>query len=167
MNIVFLCLGGNLGNREANLSLAIAEIKQQCGKISAQSSIYQTEAWGSSSQLKYLNQVIQIQTAYSPEQLLKTLLSIEKSFGRERISNQNADRTIDIDILFFNDEIIETNILQIPHPRLHLRNFVLQPLKSINEDFFHPKLKKTIKELALQCTDSLKVTLFKKNNIFF
>ncbi len=160
MNIVFLCLGGNIGNREVNLSSAIAKITQLCGKILAQSSIYQTEAWGSSSQLKYLNQVIQIQTAYSPEQLLKTLLLIEKSLGRERISNQNADRTIDIDILFFNDEIIETNSLQIPHPRLHLRNFVLQPLKSINEDFFHPKLKKTIKELTLQCTDSLKVTLF-------
>lgn len=160
MNIVFLCLGGNLGNREANLAKATAKITQQCGKILAKSSIYQTQAWGSTSQLKYLNQVIQIQTAYSPEQLLKTLLSIEKSLGRERISNQNGDRTIDIDILFFNDEVIETYNLQIPHPRLHLRNFVLQPLKSINEDFFHPIFKKTIKELALQCTDSLKVTLF-------
>ena len=167
MNIVFLCLGGNLGNREANLSTSMAKISQLCGKIKYQSSIYETEAWGSSSQLKYLNQVIQIQTTYLPEQLLNMLLQIEKSLGRERNNSQNADRTMDIDILFFNDEIIETNTLQIPHPRLHLRNFVLQPLKNINEDFFHPKLKKTIKQLSLQCNDTSKVSIFKKNNIFF
>jgi 2-amino-4-hydroxy-6-hydroxymethyldihydropteridine diphosphokinase len=163
MNEVFLCLGGNIGNREVNLSTAILKIGALCGQVIAKSSIYETDAWGSSSSLKYLNQVIQIRTNLSSQKLLQTLLDIESSLGRQRTENQNADRTIDIDILFFNDEVIESDILNIPHPRLHLRYFVLIPMAEINEGYIHPILNKTIKQLALQCADTLKVNMFIKN----
>ncbi|MDX2173716.1 MAG: 2-amino-4-hydroxy-6-hydroxymethyldihydropteridine diphosphokinase [Bacteroidota bacterium] len=167
MNVVFLCLGGNIGNREGNLNLAISKISQMCGRIISSSSIYETDAWGSYSSLKYLNQVVQIHTKMDANELLKTLLNIEIELGRQRTSNQNADRIIDIDILFFNDEIINLPHIQIPHPRLHLRNFVLKPFSEINEAFLHPQLKKNIKELLLECPDSLTLSLFKKKIVFF
>jgi len=154
MNVVYLCLGGNLGNREVNLTTAILKITQFCGNLLAQSSVYETNAWGTSSTLKYLNQVIKIETNLSANNLLSALLLIEATLGRARTQNQYADRTIDIDIIFFNDDVIITPNLQIPHPRLHLRNFVLKPLAEINETIFHPILKKTIKQLALQCPDN-------------
>ncbi len=162
MNEVFLCLGGNIGNREVNLNTAILKISELCGKVTATSSIYETEAWGSHSCLNYLNQVIKIHTHLSPQKLLKTLLNIESSLGRQRTKNQNADRTMDIDILFFNAEIIEIDNLQIPHPRLHLRNFVLKPLLEVCEVHIHPVFNKSILQLALQCPDTLKVNKFIK-----
>jgi 2-amino-4-hydroxy-6-hydroxymethyldihydropteridine diphosphokinase len=162
MNLVFLCLGGNIGNREANLNSAILKIAELCGQITTSSSIYETDAWGSNSNLKYLNQVIQIHTKFTPQQLMQTVLDIETDLGRQRNDNQNADRTIDIDILFFNHQIINSAKIHIPHPRLHLRKFVLMPFFEINQDFLHPILKKTIKQLLLECPDSLSLRLFKK-----
>lgn len=162
MNLVFLCLGGNIGNREANLNSAILKIAELCGQITASSSIYETDAWGSNSNLKYLNQVIQIHTKFTPQQLMQTVLDIETDLGRQRNDNQNADRTIDIDILFFNHQIINSAKIHIPHPRLHLRKFVLMPFFEINQDFLHPEINKTIKQLLLECPDNLSLTLFKK-----
>ena len=162
MNEVFLCLGGNIGNREANLQLAILKITDTCGQLINSSSIYETEAWGSNSSLKYLNKVILIKTNLTPLKLLEALSHIEKNLGRIRMQNQNTDRTIDIDILFFNNELIDLPSLQVPHPRLHLRNFVLKPLAEINGEYFHPLIKKNIKQLLLECTDNLAISLFKK-----
>jgi 2-amino-4-hydroxy-6-hydroxymethyldihydropteridine diphosphokinase len=129
--------------------------------VDAKSSIYETEAWGSNSILAYLNMAMKIRTEASAEMLLSQLLSIEKKVGRQRdINHKNADRTMDIDILFFNDLVIKTETLEIPHPRLHLRNFVLKPMMEIAHNFEHPIFKKTIETLYLQCEDTLEVRFY-------
>ena len=157
MNVAILCLGGNIGNRTENINASKEAIDSLCGKIIAQSSIYETEAWGSDSERKYLNQVIKIETKLTANQLLSNLLKIEKKLGRKRDKNINSDRTIDIDILFFNSEVINNKTLEIPHPRLHQRNFVLKPLNEIASDFKHPVFKKTISVLHKNNKDTLKV----------
>jgi 2-amino-4-hydroxy-6-hydroxymethyldihydropteridine diphosphokinase len=158
MNEVYLCLGGNLGNREENISDAIRLILSEIGEIQGKSSIYQTEAWGVQNQQAYLNQVIKISTQFSPNELLEKLLSIEKQLGRKRIESANYEsRTIDIDILFYNNLIYTTENLEIPHPRLHLRNFVLIPLNQINSELTHPVFNKSIKAILAECTDVLQV----------
>ncbi len=161
MNRVFLCLGGNLGSRLDNISLALTEINKLKGKIVKTSSVYETEPWGSSSKNKYLNLCIELHTEYSPNTLMKKLLQIEEKMGRKRKKNKNTDRVMDIDILYFNDLIISENNVQIPHPRLHLRNFVLKPLSEIAPDFIHPLIKKNNKKLLKQCSDNLKAKIFK------
>lgn len=162
MNTAFLCLGSNLGHREINLNDAALMIERLCGTIKNSSSIYETDPWGSSSEFKYLNQVIELHTGLPPHALLKELLNIEKNLGRTRNSNQNSDRTIDIDILFYNHCILNTAGLQLPHPRLHLRKFVLMPLNEINQTFIHPVFKKSVFQLLVQCPDTLNLVLFKK-----
>lgn len=157
MNVAFLCLGGNIGNRIENMTSAKKAIEGHLGKINKQSGMYETAAWGSNSQNNYLNQVIEIKTKLSAEKLLKGLLAIEKKLGRKRGSTKNSDRTIDIDILFFNDEIYASKNMEIPHPRLHQRNFVLKPLNEIASDLKHPILKKNIKTLLKNSKDKLPV----------
>ncbi|MBL7910936.1 MAG: 2-amino-4-hydroxy-6-hydroxymethyldihydropteridine diphosphokinase [Bacteroidia bacterium] len=157
MNVAFLCLGGNIGNRIENMTAAKKAIEGHLGKINKQSGIYETAAWGSDSQNNYLNQVIEVRTKLSAEKLLKALLAIEKKLGRKRGAIKNSDRTIDIDILFFNDEIHAGKKMEIPHPRLHQRNFVLKPLSEIAGDLKHPVLKKTIKTLSKNSKDKLSV----------
>lgn len=158
MNKAFLCLGGNLGDRLENIEKAIIRVKK-LGKIVKRSSIYETEAWGGTSEFPYLNMCVELLTKLNAPALMKALLGIEKELGRSR-SKLNTDRTIDLDILLFNDEVIKTKIVQIPHPRLHLRNFVLIPLAEIAPKLIHPKLKKTISVLKKQCKDKLKVNKF-------
>jgi deoxyguanosine kinase len=160
MNDVFLCLGGNLGNRPESLENCRLQIASHCGKITARSAIYETEAWGTSSGNKFLNQVIRIKTSLSAAALLKKLLRIEKKLGRKRTDIRNADRIIDIDILFFNREIIKTSAVEIPHPRLHLRKFVLKPMMDISPEFAHPLLKRSVKQLYKACGDKLEVRKF-------
>ncbi|MGZ3919748.1 MAG: 2-amino-4-hydroxy-6-hydroxymethyldihydropteridine diphosphokinase [Bacteroidia bacterium] len=157
MNEVFLCLGGNLGDRMQNLNTAKALIAEGCGKITSQSKIYETDAWGSQSKNKFLNQVIKVNTKDKVEILLIKLLLIEKRLGRTRTRHKNGDRTVDIDILFYNKEHITTEDIEIPHPRLHLRKFVLKPLADIAADFIHPVFNKTISALLKECKDTLKV----------
>lgn len=159
MNVVFLGLGGNLGDRIKNLNSVISDIHQDCGEIIKQSSIYETEAWGSTSQKKYLNMVVKLNTRLSPQELIKKTGAIEQKLGRKRNNDQNSDRSIDIDILFFNNDILSFNDLQIPHPRLHLRKFVLIPLAEIESKLIHPLLKKNITDLLNSCSDTLRVTL--------
>jgi deoxyguanosine kinase len=159
MNRAFLCLGGNLGDRLENIEKAIVRVKK-LGKIVKRSSIYETEPWGQDSDLPYLNLCVELLTKESAGALMKALLKIEKELGRNRSSKLNTDRTIDIDILFFNDELIKTKLVQIPHPRLHLRNFVLTPLSEIAPKLIHPKLKKNISVLKKLCKDKLKVTKY-------
>jgi 2-amino-4-hydroxy-6-hydroxymethyldihydropteridine diphosphokinase len=161
MNDAFLCLGGNLGDRQGNLDKARVLITERCGKINAVSKIYETEAWESHSLNKYLNQVIRIKTGLNENKLLKRLLEIEKELGRERKGKKNEDRLIDIDILFFNNSIVEMKGLVIPHPRLHLRRFVLKPLMDIDRKFVHPFLKESIEKLYAKCADKSQIREFR------
>lgn len=160
MNVAFLCLGGNIGNRIENMNAAKKEIDRLLGKIVSRSNIYETAAWGSNSKNNYLNQVIEVRTKLTAQKLLTGLLSIEKELGRKRGSIKNNDRTIDIDILFFNSEIISSKDLEVPHPRLHQRNFVLKPLNDIAADYTHPVLKTTISALLKSSKDKLAVKEF-------
>lgn len=161
INKAFLCLGGNIGNRLGYIHEAIDAISKKIGCVCNQSTIYETEAWGTENQQSYLNVCIEIDTSLSAKELIVKLLKIEQELGRVRIENhQYHARTIDIDILFFNDEIIHNENLIIPHPRLHLRKFVLTPLKDIAGLLLHPILKKTITNLLTECPDSLEVKAF-------
>lgn len=162
MNVTYLCLGGNIGDREKALQLALFEINLLIGVITAQSSIYETEAWGVENQQAYLNQCIEVKTGLNPNELIHKLLHIEKELGRERTESETYEpRTIDIDILFYNQEIIDSKQLTIPHPRLHLRKFVLIPLSDICPNYLHPILNKTIFNLLSHCEDQSKVNYFK------
>lgn len=162
MNEAYLCLGGNIGDREKALKLALLKITEETGKIESKSAIYETEAWGVENQQSYLNQCIKISTCLNPEQLIKILLSIEKSLGRERKFDHTYEpRTLDIDILFYNDLITEQEHLVIPHPRLQLRKFVLIPLNEIATNYLHPVLNKTIFNMLKECEDTSEVKLFK------
>lgn len=160
MNEAFLGLGGNEGNRLENLNDSIRAIELECGKITMKSSIYETEAWGLQTEKKFLNQVIKLQTKLSAQKLLDKLLRIEQNLGRERSKHGYADRTVDIDILFMNEEILETEELQIPHPRLHLRKFILIPLNEIAADHIHPVLQTSISKLLEKCQDNLEAVIF-------
>lgn len=164
MNTAFLCLGGNIGNRTTYINTSKKLLKQSSITIIGESSIYETEAWGSLSEKKYLNQVIKINTNLSVDKLLKIILETEKKLGRERNSDRNSDRTIDIDILFYNDKIISKKNIEVPHPRLHLRKFVLKPLFEIEPNWMHPSLNLSITKLYENCKDKLKVTKFKEKN---
>jgi len=161
MNVAYLCLGGNMGNREVALKTAINTINDLAGKVVSLSNIYETEAWGVTNQQAYLNQCISIETKLNSNELINTLLGIEKDLGRVRnLYHTYEPRTIDIDILFFNHDIINTENLIAPHPRLHLRKFVLVPLAEIASNYIHPALNKTINDLLKECPDKSEVKLF-------
>jgi 2-amino-4-hydroxy-6-hydroxymethyldihydropteridine diphosphokinase len=159
MNVAFLGLGGNIGDRLETLQNTVKDIGKHCGKIMACSSVYETAAWGSASQKKYLNLVVKLETSFSAPQLLEQLLAIETRWGRQRTSDRNADRTIDIDILFFNAEVITLPEIEIPHPRLHLRKFVLLPMQEIEPDWVHPVMNQQISGLLATCEDNLQIAL--------
>jgi 2-amino-4-hydroxy-6-hydroxymethyldihydropteridine diphosphokinase len=155
---VFILLGSNEGNRVFFLKEAIRKL-ENLGKILKISSIYETKPWGNLEQANFLNCVLEMQTTLSAENLLTEILSIEKSLGRERKTKWQA-RTIDIDILYFGNLIIQSENLQIPHPFLHQRRFTLIPLVEIASDFLHPIFQKTNQELLNKCEDTLSVWLY-------
>ncbi|MFY7908949.1 MAG: 2-amino-4-hydroxy-6-hydroxymethyldihydropteridine diphosphokinase [Emticicia sp.] len=150
---IFLGLGSNLGNREENLSTAQKLIEEKVGKIRSKSSIYETAAWGITEQNAFLNQVIEVETSFSPSAVLHLVLNIEKDMGRIR-EIRWGERSIDIDILYYNNEIISTETLVVPHPFIQERKFVLVPLCEIAPAFIHPKLNQTNLELLEKCRDS-------------
>ncbi|KJS04822.1 MAG: hypothetical protein VR77_10570 [Flavobacteriales bacterium BRH_c54] len=155
-NQLILSLGGNQGDIKKTFLSAKNNIAQEIGTIVKESSIYQTQAWGVENQPDFLNQVIVVETKLSPITILEKCLVIEMELGRKRMKRW-GERTIDIDLLFFNSEIIQTENLQIPHPKISERNFILHPLAEIIPEFIHPILNKSISQLKIDCTDSLKV----------
>lgn len=159
-NDVYLLLGSNLGERQKMLNMALDFIKLEIGNIEKCSSIYETEPWGFSSKEKFLNQVVFLKTDLSPFDLLKKNQQIEKKLGRTKTGNNYESRLIDIDILFYNDEIIETVDLIVPHKQLHKRMFTLLPLDELNKNLIHPKFGKTISKLKSECKDLLNVKVF-------
>ena len=156
MNKAFLLTGGNLGDRQQNLSTARTCITEQCGKIITASSIYETAAWGNSDQPAFLNQALEISTLFNARQLIRRLLKIEKQMGRVR-KEKYGPRLIDIDMLLFNNEIHNYHFLKLPHPEMHKRRFALLPLAEIAPDEIHPVINKTITELLNDCKDELEV----------
>lgn len=156
MNKAYLLIGGNMGDRENYLSSARKEIQRICGPIVQQSSLYETVAWGLEAQNAFLNQAIIVDTELEPTSLLTELLRIETSLGRKR-EVRYGPRTIDIDILFFNDAVIHTQDLIVPHPQVQNRRFALTPTAQIAPDLIHPLLQKSIAQLLAECPDSLPV----------
>ena len=148
-----------MGNSKASLFKAIVQIEKQIGRVARQSGLYSTAAWGNTKQPDFLNQVIIVETELSAAQTMQTILNIEKKMGRIR-TVKNAPRIIDIDILFFNKEIIEQEHLHIPHPQIQNRRFVLVPLNQLSPNLKHPLLKNTIHQLLVKCTDKLNVKKF-------
>lgn len=156
MQIIYLHTGSNMGNRLSNLSEVNNRIEQKIGQIKKISSIYETSAWGETAQASFLNQALEVSTLLSPEAVLEQIHKIEKTMGRIR-KKKWSERLIDIDILFYGNEIIRSKHLIIPHEHLHKRNFVLIPLNEIIPDFTHPIFEKSIKMLLEDCSDDLAV----------
>lgn len=159
VNDAYLLLGSNEGDRLGWMNRAIALISDNCGKITDKSSVYETAAWGITDQPAFLNMVVALSTDMSPQELLTAILAIETSLGRHR-QVKWGQRTIDIDILLYNSQIIETAELIIPHPYMHERRFTLVPLAELAPGFVHPKLNKTISSLLAQCPDMLAVSRY-------
>ena len=153
---LYLLLGSNLGDREVNLNQAIKLLEERVGLISKTSSLYETAAWGKNDQPDFLNQAVCIITDDEPENILYKALQIEAELGRERIERWGS-RIIDIDLLFMDEQIINTQRLTLPHPQIQNRRFVLVPLNEIAPEFIHPVLNKSIKELLVECPDKLEV----------
>ncbi|MFC4263690.1 2-amino-4-hydroxy-6-hydroxymethyldihydropteridine diphosphokinase [Ferruginibacter yonginensis] len=156
MNTVYLLLGSNLGNPQQQLLAATKAIVQRVGNIASASSFYSTAAWGLTAQPNFINQVLVVTTKLDALTTLHTILAIENDLGRTR-SVKYAARVIDIDILFFNNQIIDVPQLKVPHPQIQNRRFVLIPLAELNENLIHPSLQKNIKTLLQTCSDTLDV----------
>jgi 2-amino-4-hydroxy-6-hydroxymethyldihydropteridine diphosphokinase len=160
MNKTYLLTGGNIGDREQYLAMAREWINPECGTITNASSLYETAAWGKTDQPAFLNQALEVHTSLNAKQLIKAILEIEKKMGRTR-REKYGPRLIDIDILFFNDEIYKTLTLEIPHPEMQNRRFVLLPLSEIAPAVIHPVFNKTVLQLLDKCPDELPVKKYR------
>ena len=159
MNEVYLQLGSNIGDRLDNLDQSIKIITERIGNVLEKSSVYESTPWGVENQRNFLNQVIFVKSNFDPYTILDLVLQIEKDMGRIRIEKW-GERIIDIDILFIDDLIIESENLCIPHEFIAKRKFVLQPMCEIAPGFIHPKLNKTISQLLEECIDEEKVNVY-------
>jgi 2-amino-4-hydroxy-6-hydroxymethyldihydropteridine diphosphokinase len=161
---VYFSTGSNQGDRLNSLVEAAKLIEKQIGTIIDLSPVVESEPMGFEAETNFYNQVLLVETNCSPQQIIKALLEIELKLGRVRSGQSYSSRIIDIDILFYDDIHIEDDNLVIPHPRLHERNFVLQPLMTIAPGYFHPVFKKTISELNILSLDaSVNTTVVAKN----
>ncbi|WP_297213414.1 MULTISPECIES: 2-amino-4-hydroxy-6-hydroxymethyldihydropteridine diphosphokinase [Thermodesulfovibrio] len=146
MNLIYLSLGSNLGDREKNLETALSELKNEGIVILKKSSIYETAPWGYEKQPEFLNMAMEGLTLLEPYDLLKLIKEIENKMGRKK-TIKYGPRVIDIDIIFYNNIILKSEVLTIPHPLMHKRDFVLKPLCEIASEFIHPELKISVKKL--------------------
>ena len=168
MSECFLLLGTNLGNRKLNLQKSLKALENKAGTISHISAVYETEPWGFEAETAFLNMAIRMKTAFSPLELLRVAKEIEQQMGRtETTGNGYTSRPMDIDILFFNNEVINVENLTIPHPLLAERKFALLPLFEICPEYVHPILGITVSELLDKCTDEGKVTKWSNNKSIF
>jgi 2-amino-4-hydroxy-6-hydroxymethyldihydropteridine diphosphokinase len=156
-NTLILSLGGNVGDVRTVFEVAINKIELELGEVLKQSSKYKTAAWGVENQPDFLNQVLLVKTKLNPEECLQKILALEVTLGRVRTGKKWTERIIDIDILFFNQKIIDLPTLKIPHPFIQERNFILFPLAEIAADFIHPQLNKAISTLKNECEDKLEI----------
>jgi 2-amino-4-hydroxy-6-hydroxymethyldihydropteridine diphosphokinase len=156
MNKIYLLLGSNMGNSRKFLLLAQKHISKKLGTITRKSKLYQTAAWGNLNQPDFLNQVIVVESLLAATDCIDVILAIEHDMGRRR-TQKNAPRIIDIDILYFNKEVINIPNLVVPHPALQNRRFVLTPLNELAPQFIHPILQKTNHQLLVACSDVLNV----------
>ena len=157
MKKVFLGLGTNMGNRAENLRKAFQLIEIEIGPVLKASSLYETEQWGFHSEELFLNMVVGVETELTPSGLMAKILSIETLLGRERGEKQYVSRVIDIDILLYEDQIIQEKNLNIPHQLMHERSFVLVPLCEIEPELLHPVLEKSIRDLLKVCKDKSEI----------
>lgn len=158
MRKAFLSLGTNLGERDKNLAKAIRYINMSVGHIIDLSGIYETEPWGFESDTKFLNMVVEIITDLTPHELLANCKDIENKLGRDRsMAIGYSSRIIDIDILFYEKEIVSDPDLVLPHPHIQSRRFILEPLAEIAPEFVHPQLNLTTKQLLADCIDEATV----------
>jgi 2-amino-4-hydroxy-6-hydroxymethyldihydropteridine diphosphokinase len=164
MSKVILLLGSNLGNRKQFLDKSMELIKSEVGSVLKVSSVYESEPWGFNSNNLFLNQAIIVETTYQPQTILKKLQKIEKELGRKIKSQTYQNRTIDIDILFYDEMQLESKNLIIPHPKLHLRKFTLIPLIEIAGDYIHPVLGQRLDMLVTNSTDNKSVKVFEYVN---
>lgn len=153
MSKVYFSIGSNKGNRSQLINEAIDKIDISVGRVELKSSIYETQSWGFKSN-NFFNVCLLIESSLSVESIFNKILKIEKDMGRLKSGNKYSDRYIDIDILFVEDIIVNSKNLIIPHPRLHLRKFVLTPMLDLTPDLIHPILNKSIKQLELECDDN-------------
>jgi len=161
-NKVMISLGSNLGDRELNINKAITLIHNHLGEVISISKLYETVSWGYDDHT-YLNNVICLITKFAPLDLMTALLEIELKLGRKRSSNKGyQSRTIDLDILLIDSLVINHPKLYVPHPRMHLRRFVLKPLADIAPDWVHEVEEISISELLLKCEDQIDVKLYEK-----
>ena len=158
MAIAYLSLGSNLGDREGCIRKALALLKEKC-KMLKTSSLYETEPVGYKDQPLFLNCAVKAETSMGPQELLAFLQSVEKRLGR---GTSNGPRVIDLDLLFYNNMVLNEENLAIPHPRAHERRFVLEPLKEIEPGFVHPVLAKTVEELLVTIGSGQKVAFYKR-----
>lgn len=165
---VYLGLGSNQGDRFHYIQQAIQAIEQEIGPIRKSSSYYETEPWGFKDKNSFINQVIEVSTDLSPDKILTRILLIEKHLGRDRQvgSQQYSSRIIDIDILFYENQIVSIPNLAIPHPQMHQRSFVLNPMFEIAPDFIHPVFNKSIEAILNNCTDDLFVRKLSVKEVF-
>ena len=145
----YLALGSNLGDKRANLSRAVTLIKERVGRVVCLSHFYETEPWGYASANTYLNAALEVETTLSPQEVLVITQTIERDLGREKksMNREYFDRPIDIDLLLMDDIVVETDVLTLPHPLMHERLFVMEPMVEIAPTVMHPVLQKTICEI--------------------
>lgn len=153
MHKVFLGIGGNIGNKRFNFDKVVKIIEKELGQIIKSSSVYETPPWGFETKDNFWNQVLIIETIFSPDKILEKINKIEKQFGRKRESIIYDSREMDIDILYYDDDFIETETLIIPHPKMHLRKFVLVPLNEIAPELKHPLLRFSNMQMLENCKD--------------
>ena len=156
MNRAYLLIGGNMGDRFENLDKTRELISGSCGSIILSSSVFETAAWGKTDQPDFLNQALLLETPLSAVDLLRSLLAIEQKMGRFR-GEKYGPRIIDIDMIFFNDDIVDLPDLKIPHPQMQNRRFVLTPLAEIAPNLVHPVLGRSMTQLLSECPDQLAV----------